>query len=389
MRRQGADVKAGPAHANRHDRSAGYPGRLALLLIAVLAVSLLLIFSHFSHFLATAHPAQLPLVVHPTTPIPPVRKAWNDLVAISRDGGEDKHDMCQPLASAGRCVGNSSLLADCSRSCKYFVYCEMCEAKIVPAKNCVQCNSTHARYQECTEQAGGSFEPGAPRLPRGFLPSHVDRRLKLPESSQVVVEVGGNLGGDLAWFVNKLPNATIFTFEPVPDFAAKLAEQYAGQPRVVINRFGIADRDANTTFNVDGEGGQATGGLKTKPQQQQVPVVLRDVSVVLEEVQHAAGRPADSMSINCEGCEYLVLRRMQEQGWLPRVRYLQVSWHVVDGIRDRVAQRCALEHALQETHDLLWYDGVFGWQGWQRRRSPPEATASTAQVESEAALPPQ
>lgn len=376
MRRHGAPEAFGTVKDVRSNRG-GLP-RFAVLFFSTLLLALLLVAVHFSRYHSTV--LKPPDRARLGAPPDPHELALYRISWLPREQQDvDTGRMCISYGSMGACVDNRTLLQECGKTCKFFLHCGMCHLGQRPPDLCKHCKEIHARPDECIEQGS---ELGQRMHSRQFPPSHIERRLELPETSKVILELGGNLGDDLGHFVRHLPEALIFSCEPVPDFYTKLEEQYASQPRVHIRRFGAANKDGNMSFKLGGLGGQASGGLNDGSDMladgKQVTVALRDASAVLTEIQQEVGRPVDSMSINCEGCEYLALRRLLEQGLLRSVTYLQLSWHVVDAIPDRLAQRCAIESALRETHDLIWYDGFYGWQGWHRK------SASGVQLEPQA-----
>merc|ERR1719162_2196916 len=80
------------------------------------------------------------------------------------------------------------------------------------------------------------------------------------------------------------------------------------------------------------------------------------------------GKVPDVVTVNCEGCEYEVLSRMAQMGWLGRVPFVQFSWLIVGGVYDRLAQRCAIEQVLWDSYNPV-YHALYGWQGWRLKSS--------------------
>lgn len=380
--------------------SAPLAGRLPLVFAAVLAVSLLLVGSLLVHsdvlsfdrrglaqgegqdFLAQAAAAtQAPAAATVrTTPgeHSHLRASWRELMRIKGEKLAEKDRegdaACMPPAAHGMCSRNWSMLEGCQKSCSFFLFCELCDAKLWTVPGCKVCVTAHAKQGECKRdpsELGGVSRRGGTQL----QPSFVDQRFYLPNTSSVILEVGGNVGGDLGAFVRLFPEAKVFSCEPVPVFFKKLQDTYGSEPNVSLFNFGVAEKDTNTTFVIAGLGGQGSSGL-TGEKGERVAVFLRDISSVLRQVEEAAGAPPDAVSINCEGCEYLTLQRIVDTGWLPRLAFLQFSWHIIDGVPDRVAKRCQLERSLEMTHELTWFDPFYGWQGWRRRAEPEGALAS-------------
>mmetsp|Transcript_73206 Transcript_73206/g.185437 ORF Transcript_73206/g.185437 Transcript_73206/m.185437 type:complete len:218 (+) Transcript_73206:206-859(+) len=145
----------------------------------------------------------------------------------------------------------------------------------------------------------------------------------------------------------RFPAAKIYSYEPVPELFHDLQHKFGGHPNVVLSQVGVSNTDRQATFVVGGNHGEGSGEGNASAWGQTITVSLRDASALLSEVQSAAGKVPDAVSINCEGCEYDVLGRMVETGWLGRVPFVQLSWHDVN-IPHRLAKRCAIEKVLWE-----------------------------------------
>lgn len=231
------------------------------------------------------------------------------------------------------------------RSCP--LECEECEARPV----C--CAGVHAAPTECEGVLGWL------QWARPFV--HFNERWTLFPGVRSIVEIGGNMGLDVGEFVRRFPEAQVFAYEPVPEFFEVLESQMRSFPLVTVSNFGVSDSNYTAMFTVDG---QSTSDLSLKGRKQ-VHAVVRDVDWVLSELQRTIGGVPDVVSLNCEGCEYAVLRRMAERGWIGRVPFLQLSWHVLVDNANRSTLRCDLERHLRQSYDPIFYSEYFGWQAWQ------------------------
>jgi FkbM family methyltransferase len=203
-----------------------------------------------------------------------------------------------------------------------------------------------------------------------------------------VIEIGGNVGQDLESFADHYPKALIFSYEPLPYLANYLREypvvKYS-RGRVQIVQEAIGRRNASVTL-FGGPGAQADAefsgtlakelrneaasqfaaldvshqGLQTLTTWE-VPMV--DAQHVMAHVAASSGKDPEALSLNCEGCEYDTLSRLLETGWLKRLSYVQVSWHLVD-IPDRLERRCNIETGLRRAGFKKVYVSYFGWEGW-------------------------
>lgn len=208
----------------------------------------------------------------------------------------------------------------------------------------------------------GQMECGRTLMPR----SDLSKRFELYPGASVILDIGGNIGEDLVKYAQRFPHATIFTFEPVPQYYDMLKTKFAGNARVRIFNYGLADADGEAVFTVAGNHGwsstnQSINGTLVG---QKVNVRLREVGAVVAEIRNSMGRNPDVLSINCEGCEYNVLPRMNALGLLGPLQYVQLSWHAPRQIQNRVAERCKVEAALKKDHNLAYW-GLYGWQGWR------------------------
>jgi FkbM family methyltransferase len=180
------------------------------------------------------------------------------------------------------------------------------------------------------------------------------------KEAKVIVDIGGNAGTDVSVFLQHNPKARIFTFEPVPSFAEGLKTTFADKPNVVVQNVGMSNKNAQVEFIMEGVG---TTGVDHNVQGEHVQVKLRDVDEILAWVQKETGQVPDLLNMNCEGCEYAVMERLREKGWLEKLRFIQLSWHLASDVEDRVAKRCKVEDQLWQTHQRTFKSG-YGWVGW-------------------------
>jgi FkbM family methyltransferase len=232
---------------------------------------------------------------------------------------------------------------------------------------------THSTAWEATLQAGQQGAPHAANTECSYhwtLPlSDISVRHNLIPGATVIFEVGGNIGEDLAQYVWRFPQAKIYSYEPVPELYQTLQQKFGANPNVKITQVGVSNADRQTSFVVGGNHGEGSSHANASQYGQTISVQLRDANALLAEVRTATGKVPDVVSINCEGCEYGVLSRMAQTGWLGAVPFLQLSWHVPSGIPDRVPQRCAIEKVLLAKYNPA-YHALYGWQGWSLKTAP-------------------
>jgi FkbM family methyltransferase len=172
----------------------------------------------------------------------------------------------------------------------------------------------------------------------------------------MVLDVGGYRGAWTREIVRRY-RPYVHCFEPVPSFARDLERQFAGEPKVAVHAFGLADRDCVQTIM------QAADASST--------FIGRGIPVTAE-FRDVAGFFSDAhldeialMKINIEGGEYPLLLRMIEKDLVSRCRDIQVQFH--EFAPDAHRQRETIREALARTH-VVTYEYAFVWENWRRRR---------------------
>lgn len=172
----------------------------------------------------------------------------------------------------------------------------------------------------------------------------------------VALDIGG-FTGDWAAKLLARSGCRIHVFEPVPDHVAALRARFAGDPRVSIHPFGLGDRDQEVPIALAGAGSSTWRGEGPR-----VQILIRDAAAALAELGIGEVGLA---KVNIEGGEYALLPRLAERGWLPRLRRLQVQFHL-DAAVDARKRREDIRGTLAGTHTCAW-DYPFIWECWCRR----------------------
>lgn len=191
-----------------------------------------------------------------------------------------------------------------------------------------------------------------------------DGRFDAVPQAKVIMDIGGNVGSDVELLRTKHPQARIYTFEPVPALFEGLKSKFAKDPNVVVTNVGVSDTTGETEFIVEGAIGEGATAVDHTTSGKHIKVHLQDVDTVLAFIQKETGQAPDLLNMNCEGCEYGVMTRMREKGWIPKVANLQLSWHLAGDVTDRVEKRCDVEKMLWQSHIRSWRSD-FGWVGWK------------------------
>lgn len=71
------------------------------------------------------------------------------------------------------------------------------------------------------------------------------------------------------------------------------------------------------------------------------------------------------LKINIEGGEYDLLEHIYRAGLMPRIKDLQIQFHLIEG-EDSITRYEAIEDLLCETHSLALFEYPFCWENWRR-----------------------
>lgn len=174
-------------------------------------------------------------------------------------------------------------------------------------------------------------------------------------AESVVVDLGGYHG---EWaegiFVRYQP--TVHIFEPHPVFAAQLEEKYRRNPKLRVHACALSSSDGEFTLSdlADGSSSQRQGSKTHQCRSVEAGAYLKSIGV----------EAVDVIKINIEGGEYDILPHLGRIGFLPRIRTVQVQFHLFE--EQNVAQREAIRTELKKTHDESWCY-PFIWEQWDRR----------------------
>lgn len=190
-------------------------------------------------------------------------------------------------------------------------------------------------------------------------PRHETLREDYPlDSSSVVFDVGG-YKGEWATAIFARFVCRIEIFEAVPEFATKLEEKFAFNPKISVHPVALGASDGSTVIHVRSDVSSTqfapAGSHKSH-------VVVRDVA------SFVSPKPAtvDLLKLNVEGGEYAILERLLDAGLMPSIRYLQVQFH--DHIPGAERRLAGIESRLAATHRLMWRF-PFIWESWEPKSS--------------------
>lgn len=176
------------------------------------------------------------------------------------------------------------------------------------------------------------------------------------DNNSIVFDVGGYVG-DFSDGIVKKYDPYVYIFEPVKSYFDDLIQKYKENPKVKVFNFGLSDVDRDCDIGKSGETSstyQSSGDIEK--------VKLVDIVGFVESLELKV--PIALVSINIEGGEYPLLKRIIESGLIKQITALQVQFHRVTP--DYEKKREQLIKKLCETHEVL-YSYPFVWEGFKIR----------------------
>ncbi len=184
-------------------------------------------------------------------------------------------------------------------------------------------------------------------------------RLDYPlDQESVVFDIGGYEGRwtyEIICHCGTVPN--VYIFEPIKRFADIAALRFASMAKIKVCNFGLAGSDRVERFGAESD---ATGMYCNGPRFQ---VQLRDIVSFVRQERIGT---IDLASINIEGGEYELLKRMIDGDLIRLVRDIQIQFHNVcpqaEDLREQIRTTLAMTHVER-------YNYPFVWEAWRRKDS--------------------
>jgi FkbM family methyltransferase len=172
-----------------------------------------------------------------------------------------------------------------------------------------------------------------------------------------VLDVGAYVGDWTSEIVARY-GAEVIAFEPLPCYYGALIRRFEQTEQVRVRGYGLAEASGRASM------GMAQMGSSEFLKKNRVPVIMRDVAEVFEEL---GGREVDLMKVNIEGGEYKLLERMLQKDLLRNVRKLMVQFHEQwPSRRESRPRRQSLVERIELTHDPE-FTYPFVWECWVRK----------------------
>lgn len=138
-----------------------------------------------------------------------------------------------------------------------------------------------------------------------------------PEDIRTIVDLGGNVGYSVLWFLSRFPNASILVYEPNPAFSIHLRENVTlngFDSRVTVREAAVSNRSGSLPLFVSGACSSLLQDYNTG---HSITVPVVDV------FEQLPTKRIDILKMDIEGSEYAILSD-------PRFRTLDISRIVIE-----------------------------------------------------------
>ena len=184
-----------------------------------------------------------------------------------------------------------------------------------------------------------------------------DKTLRLNyqlDTNSLVFDVGG-YEGQWASDIFAKYCCTIHVFEPVLEFADNIEKRFVQNPKIIIHRVGLADREQTVEIHFDdNQSSIYTNGADRR----EAKLISAKQVIDTEGIERI-----DLMKINIEGGEYDLLDHLIDTGLVKQIVNIQVQFH--DHVPNAERRMQKIQQALQKTH-YLTYQYPFVWENWKR-----------------------
>lgn len=231
-------------------------------------------------------------------------------------------------------------------------------------------HSANMRYSSCVEKETEQ------ELDRWYAANNQEKfidNLAFLNESSVIVYAGGFTGEIILKHWEKY-KFYAHVFEPVRDFFVTLSERFdnAGATgKVYIHHYGLSDKNESAFVDMRSDG----SSVVPRGDQHLESLQGKDLEKIMLKsfddfyygpLKRLHGGKIDLLYINCESCEYPLLRSLLKNKWIRNVRNVLVQFHKAPHLESAVADRCALRLELSKTHDE-YFSFAFVWEGWSLR----------------------
>lgn len=170
------------------------------------------------------------------------------------------------------------------------------------------------------------------------------------------------------------PLCEYHAYEPISDFFKELTDNWrqdgAGNANVHLHNYALAKENGTIYFPKSSLAGQSTyigDGSKLPDSTNDVDSDSASVRSFHFAVQDAGGNKPTLLHMNCEGCEWDLLRDALDTSFIDNVPLIQIGFHNYGhvGLGERVIEYCDIQMKLARTHNLVHGAVPFAWERWE------------------------
>jgi FkbM family methyltransferase len=176
-------------------------------------------------------------------------------------------------------------------------------------------------------------------------------------ASSVVVDLGG-YEGQWSSDIYARYQCTLYIFEPVAEFAAKIQHRFRQNTSVNVFAVGLAPNDGTAMIVKDHFASRITDNPGTISKEAEA-IQLRSFNDFL--ATSGIGY-IDLIKINIEGAEFSLLEHLIATGTINQIGCLLIQFHIF--AENATARRQQIRLALGKTHTLQ-FDYTFIWECWK------------------------
>jgi FkbM family methyltransferase len=184
-----------------------------------------------------------------------------------------------------------------------------------------------------------------------------DETLRLNYSlneNSIVFDIGG-YKGEFARDIYCKYNATIYVFEPIPEFYEIIKERFINNSKIKVFNFGLGSQNYSTQINIEDNSSSIF-----KKGNNSREIEIRSFNDFIFEYNIPS---IDLAKINIEGSEYDLLDSIIESNNITKIHNIQVQFHdfIIENANGRMS---SIQKELSRTHKLT-YQFEFVWENWE------------------------
>jgi CDP-paratose 2-epimerase len=187
----------------------------------------------------------------------------------------------------------------------------------------------------------------------GKYSDHEDTKVYPDADNAVIWDVGGFRGSWTASILEHYSPSKVYIFEPIKEFYDDCQRRFKTDPRVHIINAGLSNRNGTASLSKDTI---HSSEFKSSTAVENVP--LRDIAELCFEEEIAV------ISINAEGAEFEILRRLIDTGNISKFKNVQVQFHNFHPNAENL--RSQIRADLAKTH-IESFNYPFVWESWKRK----------------------